>query len=155
MTRPAPFDVIRFSGGSADVVSRLAELHENSPKEWDETWVVEPSFLEERTREINSKVGDDDVLFLFLKNEGGKIIGFHWVEFLKEKNFSRIKSLWVDPEYRGKGLGKKLKISGEKWSRHKGASKMITNVHWKNEKMIDLNIANGFNPGFVYLEKAL
>ncbi len=155
MARPAPFDLIRFSGGDASIVSRLAELHEGSPKEWDETWVVETPFLEERIREITAKVGDDNVLFLYIKDEAGQIIGFHWVEFLKDKAFSRVKSLWIEPAYRGKGLGKKLKISGEKWSRHKGAVKIITNVHWKNKKMIALNTANGFTPGFLYLEKVL
>ncbi len=84
-------------------------------------------------------------------------MGFHWID-LKERNgecIGHIKSLWVDEDFRHRGIGYRLKTTGEIWAKGKGASRLKTTVHANNAQMIAYNLRYGFKQCFIEMEKQI
>jgi mycothiol synthase len=79
------------------------------------TWGYNPNTVEEITFRINSSTcSRKDIVLIY---EGDKAIGYCWTGISCEEGIpsirkGRILMLGVDPDYRGKGLGKKLVLTG-------------------------------------------
>ena len=79
------------------------------------TWGYNPNTVEEITFRINSSTcSRKDIVLIY---EGDKAIGYCWTGISCEKGIPSIKNgrilmLGVAPDYRGKGLGKKLVLAG-------------------------------------------
>lgn len=78
--------------------------------------------------------------------DGTRMVGSHVLEIyhIDGKLACHIHGLWIDSEYRGKGIASKLKEMGEKWAIEKGCSLMDSNVRVTNESMIALNKKMGY-----------
>ncbi len=79
------------------------------------TWGYNPNTLEEITYHINlSTCSPEDIVLIY---EGDKVIGYCWTgvvcegEAISERK-GRIFMLGVDPDYKGKGTGKKVLLAG-------------------------------------------
>ncbi|MBC87379.1 MAG: hypothetical protein CL677_09400 [Bdellovibrionaceae bacterium] len=75
-----------------------------------------------------------------------QIVGSHFLDRYKidGKNACHIHGLWIDPEYRNKGIAKTLKLMGEDWARSKDCQLMDSNVYATNKEMISLNKSLGY-----------
>lgn len=131
---------------------RLAEIHESAPQQWLPNYVPETETISLRTEEF-LKASQVDRTLLLIAESNGEISGFHWVD--TEGHAAHIKSLWVAESQRNSGLAAKLKIAGEAWAKSKQLNEMMTSVHFTNKRMLDINLRNGFTPGFVLMTKTL
>ena len=75
-----------------------------------------------------------------------EIVGVHIARRFEEweQVGVHIAGLWVDPSYRGLGIGRVLKANGEAWARSVGATFMNTNVQAGNKRMLSINERAGF-----------
>lgn len=84
------------------------------------TWGFNPNSTEEITYKINaSGRSPEDVI---LAEEGNKVVGYCWTELIEEadRRKGRIFMLGVDPDYRGRGIGKRVLLCGLVHLRNKG-----------------------------------
>jgi len=138
--------------GCSTEARRLAEIHESAPAQWIPGYVAPPELVRRREEEfLAASQADKAMLLVAVFDE--TIAGFHWVD--TEGHAAHIKSLWVQESLRRSGLAAQLKRAGEEWARFRGLKEMITSVHFSNQRMLDINIANGFRPGFVQMSKSL
>ncbi len=64
-----------------------------------------------------------------------------------------IDNMWVDEEYRSRGIGKELMSDVEIWAKEKGTRKMRVITSCKNEKRIKFYKREGFSEYDLILEK--
>lgn len=138
--------------GCASEARRLAEIHESAPQQWLLNYTPSHETIIQRMDEF-LKPGQEDQRLLMIAEHNGEIFGFHWVD--KEGQAALIKSLWVAESHRHTGLAAALKSTGEGWAKSRQLKEMITSVHFTNKRMLDINIRNGFAPGFVQMTKPL
>jgi len=110
-----------------------------------------PEGVDNWTRYITEKLTDEDFA-VFVAGEDGTLIGYT-VVFLKEyppiwtvKGCGFIDEMFVDPEHRGRGVGRKLYQSAEDWLRNKGAPHLELKVDLDNEPSRDFWARMGFEP---------
>ena len=94
-----------------------------------------------RTR-LSNFSPEDVVLFC----EGDKVIGYCWTEvnYVKDERKGRIFMLGTDPDYRGKGTGKRLLLSGLAHLKSKGVSIAVLTVDSENVAACALYRSTGF-----------
>jgi len=66
-----------------------------------------------------------------------------------------VHGLWVHPDFRNKGVGKKLKELGEIWAKKMECKFMDSNVRVQNTKMISLNENLGYEVARLNFRKKL
>ncbi len=137
---------------NAEEARRLAEIHESAPAQWWSDYSPSPRQIELRASEF-LKARQTDQTLLLVAELANEVIGFHWVD--TEAPSAHIKSLWIKETHRNKGLAAKMKAFGETWARKRSLTEMKTSVHFSNRRMLDINLENGFVPGFVSLTKPL
>jgi len=76
-----------------------------------------------------------------------QVVGLHLLHRFEEYEQIgvHIAGLWVHPDYRGIGIARTLKASGETWARSIGATFMNTNVHAQNDRMRAINEQAGYS----------
>ncbi len=130
----------------------LAYLYAAVPLDWDASYAVQ------REAEINFSwlLEKRDTLKCLLATLGSKIVGIHVLQTQSQRPHTCfIKTLWVSPDFRGEGIGSRLKAAGEQWVRETGSKAMVTHVMVKNSKMLEINRSKGFVPTKVEMEKKL
>jgi ribosomal protein S18 acetylase RimI-like enzyme len=77
---------------------------------------------------------------------GTELVGSHFLDRynIDGKPACHIHGLWIDSEYRGKGIAHALKELGEKWAKSLGCVFMDSNVRVDNKGMIALNEKMGY-----------
>ena len=90
-----------------------------------------------------SRFSSEDVV---LTEEAGKVTGYCWTEIAcdMDKREGRIYMLGVDPDCRGKGIGRRLLFGGLAHLRGEGVSLAALTVDSKNEAACDLYRSVGF-----------
>ena len=82
---------------------------------------------------------------VFIAEEGGKMVGMGRVNFYKEApGVSVLHKLGVLPEYRNKGMAKKLVEVREEWAKSKGSNKARLYVIANRDKVIEFSMKNGY-----------
>lgn len=88
---------------------------------------------------------------LFVAEAGGKPVGHVLAGidksppiYVHERKLNLIEFI-VDPDFRGRGIGKKLLKKAEEWGKEKGLSFFILHVAWKNERAASLYRGFGFD----------
>jgi diamine N-acetyltransferase len=71
----------------------------------------------------------------------------------RKSNYIEIENLGIIPEYRSKGLGKKLIEKCLKWAKEKGYQKAYLRCYFKNTHALSFYKNNGFSEISVSLEK--
>jgi mycothiol synthase len=105
------------------------------------TWGYNPNTIEMITYRTNlSRFSLEDVL---LAHEGGKVIGYCWTEKTGERE-GQIYMLGIDPDYRGKGIGRRLLLAGLAHLKSKGSQVAVLTVDSENEEACSLYDSVGF-----------
>ena len=134
--------------GEEDKLTRIQNLS------FAEHWGYHPNTMETTTYRINhGNCAREDV---FLAYEEDKVIGFCWTETHGEQE-GRIFMLGVDPDYRGKGVGKRLLLAGLAHLRGKGMRVAGLTVDSENEEACALYRSAGFElrQGSLWYEKTV
>jgi len=111
------------------------------------TWGYNPNTIEEITYQINRKTRSlEDVV---LTCDGDKVIGYCWTGITCEggavsERKGRIFMLGVDPDYRGKGTGKKVLLAGLARLKSKGLQVAELTVDSENKVAYALYKSIGF-----------
>jgi mycothiol synthase len=94
-----------------------------------------------------------------LAYDGDKVTGYCWTWVIphKDKQKGRIYMLGVDPDYRGKGMGRRLLLAGLSHLRSKGISMAVLTVDSENEAACALYRSVGFEfqAGSLWYERAV
>lgn len=105
------------------------------------TWGYNPNTVETITYRTHlSKFSPEDVV---LTCEGDKVIGYCWTEKTGEGE-GRIYMLGTDPDYRGRGMGRRLLLAGLSHLRSKGVRVAVLTVDSKNKAACALYRSAGF-----------
>ena len=111
------------------------------------TWGYNPNTVEEITYHTNlSTCSPEDIVLIY---EGDKVIGYCWTGIACEKGAiskrkGQISMLGVDPDYRGKGIGKKLLLAGLARLKSKGLQVAELTVDSENKAACALYKSIGF-----------
>lgn len=111
------------------------------------TWGYNPNTVEEITFRVNSSTcSQKDIVLIY---EGDKAIGYCWTGMSCEKGIpsirkGRILMLGVAPDYRGKGIGKKLVLAGLARLKSKGLQVAELTVDSENKAACALYRSIGF-----------
>ncbi len=110
-------------------------------------WGYQPNTVEEMTFRVNSSTcSREDIVVI---HEGDKAIGYCWIGISCEEGMpsirkGRILMLGVAPDYRGKGMGKKLVLAGLACLRSKGLQVAELTVDSENKAACALYRSIGF-----------
>jgi mycothiol synthase len=110
-------------------------------------WGYNPNTVEEITFRVNSSTcSREDIVLIY---EGDKAIGYCWTGISYEEGIpsirkGRILMLGVTPDYRGKGIGKKLVLAGLARIRRKGLQVVELTVDSENKAAYTLYQSIGF-----------
>jgi RimJ/RimL family protein N-acetyltransferase len=101
---------------------------------------------ESATKFMERKESDPEREGGIIAYDGSRMIGSHRLEVwnIDHEKACHIHGLWVDPEYRGRGIALEMKKLGEKWAMEHGCKIMDSNVKVSNENMITLNEKMGY-----------
>ena len=110
------------------------------------TWGYNPNTIEDITYYINlSYHSPEDIILIY---EGDKPVGYCWMEINREvakgKRKGYIYMLGVDPDYRGRGIGKIALLAGLSYLKNKGIRVAEITVDSKNEVACALYHSVGF-----------
>lgn len=92
---------------------------------------------------------------VFAEVQGNQIIGLIWGRILKETNTMKIEMLYVDEDYRGKGIATSLKNALEKKAFSINVKRIETTVQNNNEMMKQMNRERGYKIEKVHMVKDL
>lgn len=105
------------------------------------TWGYNPNTVETITYRTHlSRFSPEDVV---LTCDGDEVIGYCWTEKTGERE-GRIYMLGVDPDYRDKGIGRKLLLAGLAHLRSKGVRVAVLTVDSENKAACALYQSVGF-----------
>lgn len=133
----------------------IAEADSRIPLEFDPSYTFTDASVDGRVEFYQQLKADD---FFEVAILGTDVVAFHIVmKAPYPPNFfmGNIITLWVHPAHRGTGLAAKLKSAAETWARKSGCVFMQTNVHRNNQRMMNLNEANGYSPTYICMRKKL
>ena len=133
----------------------IAEKDSQIPLEYDPLFIFNESSIDSRL-EFYSKLKEDDFFEVVLIND--LIIGFHIVMKISypANLFSgNIITLWVHPDYRGKGIAKELKRRANGWAKSHNLYQIQTSVSKNNTRMLKINQLDGYEEVSVNLRKIL
>jgi mycothiol synthase len=124
------------------------------------TWGFNPNTVEEVTYRINAGTGSrQDIVLIY---EGDKAIGYCWTRTSCERGMpstrkGRILMLGVDPDYRGKGIGRRLMVAGLDRLTSKGLAIAELTVDSENKAARSLYQSLGFEVqgGILWHEKTV
>ncbi len=105
------------------------------------SWGYNPNTLEDILYRTNLKGRSRDGIFL--ARDGERVAGFCWTEITPE-NEGRIFMVGVDPEYRGRGVGRKVLMAGLEHLRNRGLCAAGLTVDSQNRTAIELYRSVGF-----------
>ncbi len=138
----------------------IRKLCVNENRNFDST--VNPGFYatEEGKNSLQGCISGDSSIVL-VAEDGGKIIAYVAGGVGRAESYRNIKyicelgSIWVEDEYRSKGVGKRLVEEFEKWCREKKVFRLRVNASASNERAIEFYRKAGFENHELILEKAL
>jgi len=136
--------------------SKLAQLQNRS---FTGTWGYNPNTVEEIIYNTNlSGSSPEDVV---LACEGDKVIGYCWTRItcgaVTDRRKGQIFMLGVDPDYQGRGIGKRVLLAGLSHLRSKGLRVVELSVDGENRVALALYRSIGFEirASSLWYEKAL
>jgi len=124
-------------------------------------WGFNPNTVEEIVYRTNlSSFSPEDVI---LACDGDKAVGYCWTQTTDEgeaaigQKKGRIFMIGADPDYRGRGVGKKVLLAGLAYLRSKGVRVAELTVDSENQVACALYWSTGFKPqsGSLWYEKPL
>jgi diamine N-acetyltransferase len=142
-------------------IERLAEMAVDFEKyliSLDDTLMDEP-LPNQRYKEILEAGFDDDKHHLFIAEDKGTIVGFadYWAypEFLHGGLSGYLHNIYIDPKWRGKGIGTSLVEKILKDAKSKGAVAMHVPVKPTNKMALQFYKKAGIDIELIMLETRL
>ena len=126
-------------------MAEIAATDMTIPALFDSLFTVNEKTIAERLNQLMKFKPDD--FFEAAISSDGKIVGYHALTQFNTPHglmAADVQTLWVDPDFRQKGIAKTLKARGEEWAKVRGLHHISTFVSAKNKKMLTLNEKNGF-----------
>ena len=118
-----------------------AKLTEIQNRSFADHWGYNPNTVETTRFSINlSHTSPEDIIFTC---EEDKIIGYCWTEIL-ENNEGRIYMIGTDPDYQGKGIGRRSLLAGLLYLKSKDINTSILTVDSENKAALKLYKSIGF-----------
>lgn len=136
------------------------KLCEKENKEFDDTIDPNYPYTQHGTEEFKENIENDNALTL-VAEDNGKIIGYLSGGVAEVEDYRTVKdiyeawSVWVEEEYRSKGIGADFFQRFESWSKQRGAKRIKAVVSAQNERAIKLYKKGGFEDYDVVMEKSL
>ena len=133
----------------------VAEADSRIPLEYDSHYTFTATSIDQRLK-YYQEFKDEDFFEVALDRD--RVVGFHAVHIIPyppDLKAGNIATLWVDPDYRKKGIASQLKARAEVWGRKNKLAFLQTNVHTNNKKMLAINQAAGFETAYIHLRKRL
>jgi mycothiol synthase len=131
--------------------ARLTRIQNRS---FAEHWGYNPNTVATTTYRMNIRHGSpEDVVLAY---EGDKVTGYCWTEKTGERE-GRIYMLGVDPDYQGRGIGRRLLLAGLAHLSNKGTSVAVLTVDSENQAACTLYRSVGFEfrAGSLWYERAV
>lgn len=131
-----------FSPGEEEELTRIQNLS------FGESWGFHPNSVAETSYRLGmSGCGGEGVFFIC---DGGRAVAYCWTRVDEERN--RRYGLWrgqvwmmgVDPDYRGRGLGRAVLVAGIEHLRTKGLGEVVLEVDSENLPALALYESLGF-----------
>ncbi|PNZ28456.1 putative acetyltransferase [Staphylococcus petrasii] len=137
-------------------IETIARLHEYYLEQREVDYNATRMSIALRQEMINRRLQySDDVIFIELDNQASQLIAFIWGHY--ERSFDTVitEMLYTCPHFRGKGYAKRLKMQLEQWAVDQDASAIEGTVDAKNEEMIHINKARGYEVSHLKMRKDL
>jgi aminoglycoside 6'-N-acetyltransferase I len=105
----------------------------------------------------------DSQFVLVAEREAGKLLGFlevsirPFVEDCETDHVGYLEGWYVEPDVRGRGIGRELVKIAEQWAREKGCEEMASDAEVGNELSLSVHLGLGFaeTSRLVHLRKIL
>ena len=137
------------------VLVQIAKWHNLTPRLWNSDYKASAEDIEKTVQRIKH-TKCEDLFITIVEDEQYQMRGFIWAyRQEKPRDSVMILSLYIEENFRGKGLATYLKILLEEWCKNEGIKIIQTTTHYKNHSMIALNEKLGYIPGMVNMSKTL
>jgi aminoglycoside 6'-N-acetyltransferase I len=125
---------------------------------WDAT-----SDADHRSEMVEIINHPDSQFVLVAEHESGRLIGFlevsirPFVEDCETDHVGYLEGWYVEPEVRGRGIGRELVRIAENWAREKGCEEMASDAELGNELSLMVHVGLGYQETsrLVHLRKEL
>jgi aminoglycoside 6'-N-acetyltransferase I len=125
---------------------------------WDAT-----SDADHRSEMVEIINHPDSQFVLVAEHESGRLIGFlevsirPFVEDCETDHVGYLEGWYVEPDVRGRGIGRELVRIAENWAREKGCEEMASDAEIGNELSLLVHLGLGYNETsrLVHLRKEL
>lgn len=121
----------------------------------DESGRYEPLLIFNKKEALGcyqKELSNNRALIIVAEEDNG-VVGYQYsfireLDYLSRDNIEcTFEAIYVCPEYRGRGIGKKLIRFSEDWAiREWRANRIKANIYAKNETSIMLHVRDGFSP---------
>ena len=81
---------------------------------------------------------------------GGRVVGFaevrlrEYAEDCRSSPVGYLEGIYIEPDARGSGVGRRLVLAGEEWARSKGCTEMASDRALENEESGAFHLAVGY-----------
>lgn len=137
-------------------IEKIARLHEYYLEQREVDYNATRMSIALRQEMITRRLQySDDMILIEIDGQASQLIAFIWGHY--EKSFDTVitEMLYTSPHFRGKGYAKQLKLQLERWAVNQGASAIEGTVDAKNEEMIHINKARGYEVSHLKMRKDL
>ena len=93
----------------------------------------------------------EEKIFIEVVEHDRKPVGY-CISTIDDKQIGEIDSLYIEEEYRKKGLGEKLTLNSIAWFRAQGCGRIVVAVSSGHESVFPFYEKHGFYPRLTYLE---
>lgn len=136
-----------------DVIAFQREIYEsNFPG-----FVADEQFLRDYGNQIRQSLGNPSE-GLFVLEQDGRARGFLWMSLVStmvDPRVGYIRNIYVVPELRGEGHGKRLVEFAEEWCQSRGISVLALDASCCNERAVSVYREAGFEAVRLRMEKRL
>jgi len=105
---------------------RLRALRD-SPEAFSSTWEVTRQYPDEEWQARLSRVAADTDLPLVVE-EDGVLLGLLWGRIEQDRRIAQLYQMWVAPECRGRGFGRRLMDAALAWAGGQGVQRILLGV---------------------------
>lgn len=142
VTEPSPSTPFTIRCLQAGEEANLASLQNRS---FADSWGYNPNTAEQIEYACKTTENTRDMIFLAMEED--RPVGYHWVNIEHDEQGAergRTSMLGVDPDYRGKGIGRELLLAGLSYLKGRGLQIVRLTVDSENLAANNLYLSIGF-----------
>jgi len=126
---------------------KLARAHEDI----DKFYSLQANFQKQVKTFFTEQLASKNSMF-YLAQSGGKIVGYifcmykEWIPIFKYRKHATILDIYVEPDYRRRGVAKRLFVESKRFAKRISADFLVLDVDVSNTAAINLYTKNGLKP---------